>query len=568
MKRYLTLGFIALALWLASSCSSDDQATVARIGDYRITTGEFTERLKEDFRNKPLAQVTMEEKRSTLEKMLDERRKLLYAEEHDLGNDDAEYQAEYNYNVSRLIALGLYEKMVIDAVAPERLLKQYYDWKYQQVEAALIAVGSTESDKLKKPHTLREAEALAKEYKAKLEESHDPLKTARELTEDPMGRFHQNPYQLGNFSVAIDSLVHTARVGEVVGPVNLSGSYLTFKILSRKPLEKQQTFDAAKNELQRLVRGQRRADEMKLFEQYNNEFYSKFNVVYFDEDIARFAGIMAEWGQSANQQLSDFTPAQRSIVLARLNDQAVITGGELVSLFKESLLRDYRKFQTPQGLKDAFVKPQLNLYAWAMEGRNQGIDRKASVKTNIDKFRSARLSQQLEKDLEKGIAVGLEEIEAYYQENSDKYKQPAAIQIWQIASQDRQTAQTVLQRAKAGEDFTALSQAFPGGIGGTAGRFDLGYQTMANRNYAEVTQAAFEAGPGQILGPLEVRGAFLVVKTGELRPESLRPLSEVRSSIESAIFNQKKSEKRDALLEDIRKAYTYRISESILRSIG
>ena len=567
MKRYLTLGFIALGLWLVSSCSSDDQMTVARIGDYRITTAEFTERLKEEFRNKPLANVTMEEKRSTLEKMLDERRKLMYAAENNLGEDDAEYQAEYNYNVSRLIALGLYEEVVIDAVAPERLLKQYYNWKHQQVEAALIAVGSNESEKLKKPHTLREAEALANEYKAKLEESHDPLKTARELTEDPMGRFHQNPYQLGNFSVTIDSLVHTAKVGEVVGPVKLSGSYLTFKILSRKPVEKKQTFDAAKNELQRLIRGQRRADEMKLFEQYNKEFYDKFNVVYYDEDIARFAGVMEAWGQSPNQQLSDFTPEQRSIVLARLNDQA-ITGGELVSLFKESLLRDYRKFQTPQGLKDAFVKPQLNLYAWAMEGRNRGIDRKASVKNNIDKFRTARLSQQLEKDLEKGISVSAEEIETYYQANSDKYKQPAAIQIWQIAAQDRQTAQTVLQQAKAGEDFTKLSKEFPSKIGGTAGRFDLGYQTMANRNYAEVTQAAFEAGPGQIFGPLEVKGNFLVVKTGELRPESLRPISEVRSSIESAIFNQKKSEKREALLEEMRKAYTYRISDSILRSIG
>jgi hypothetical protein len=232
------------------------------------------------------------------------------------------------------------------------------------------------------------------------------------------------------------------------------------------------------------------------------------------------------------------------------------------------LTNDFRKFQTTDDLKNGYVQPQVNLLAWALEAERRKYAKQASVQNELEKFRILRLSQLFEqRAVDEDIEVSEEEIQNYYAENASRYMVPEKIQVWQIPVTDQATAQEVIRKAKGGADFQSLHNQYASQKRGRTARFELGFQTR-NTQFKEVVEKAFEIGPNQIAGPVNVDGTLCVIKTGEHTRESLKPLEEVRSSITAAITNQKKNERREALLEKLRQKYAYRINDYLIRSIS
>jgi hypothetical protein len=282
----------------------------------------------------------------------------------------------------------------------------------------------------------------------------------------------------------------------------------------------------------------------------------------------RFLEVLKAWGQNPGHDISDFTEEQRAIVLGKVGDKT-ITADDFINFFRARLNTDYRKFNTTDDLKNGYVEPQLNLLSWGMEGMKRGYQKKEDVEKNINNFRLTRLAQLFEdKIVSEGIEVSDEEIANYYNEHQDKYQVQERIQVWQIPVKDETTAREVIQKAKAGTDFEKLSKQYSAVKQGRTARFDLGYQTSQNQQFKEVVEKAFEVGSNKIAGPVMVDGTPCVIKTGQLQPEVMKPLEDVRASINATLVNDKKKEKREALLEQLRTEYAYRVNESIMRSVS
>jgi hypothetical protein len=548
-------------------CTSDDNQIVARIGSEKITQKEFREKLVEEYRNKGLAELTEEEKLKTLNNMLELRRKVLWVKEQGLENDPA-YRAELDFHRNRSLATALYNKIIIDEMLPESMLEQFYEWKNTEVEAIVIHVGFKDARIVRHDRPEEEAQQLALEYRDKLALSSEPKKTAEELTDNKRVSVLIKPYAIGRFDLSVDSVVFKAAAGEVAGPVKSDNhGFLIFKILNKKPLPRTAAYETAKGELKQILRGQMRRKEKNLFDTYSEEFQQKFNVEFFDEGMSRFLEVMKEWGQNQNRQVSDFTSEQREIELARINDRSILAG-EFIDFFKARLINDFRKFQTADDLKNGYVQPQVNLLSWAMEAESRNYEKEESVRNEVDKFRIHRLSQLFErKAVEENIEISETEIQTYYNENTDKYTVPEKIQLWQIPVKDLATAQEVIRRARSGADFQSLNKQYRFQKQGRTARFELGFQTR-NSQFKEIVEKAFEVGANQVAGPVTVDGIPCVFKTGEYHPQTQKTLDEVRASINAVITNQIKNKRREALLEELRQKYTYRINESIVRNIS
>lgn len=567
MKKLFPWLLLTPFIFLLLQCESGDQRVVARIGDEKITVKEFRQSLQNDYRGKNLAELTPEEKQKTLERMLDERRKIMWAEEKGLDKDPA-YLAEYNANRNRSLAIALYNKIVIDQVAPEAILKEYYEWKYQKLDAVVVYIGHQNSRAIRNDRSEEEAEKLAAEYREKLAVSADPQKTAEEITDNKRTPVMLKPYTLGRFDTGIDRVMFNASAGEVVGPLK-SENYglLIFKVLDKQSLPKTADFAASKGELQQVLRGQNRQQEKELFDKYSEEFKQKYGAEVFDEQINSFLAQLKAWGEKPEHQISDFTKEQRETMLAKIGDQSV-TVDDLINFFQGRLISDYRKFQTVDDLKNGYVLPQVNLLAWGEEGEKRGYHKDENVKESLEKFKIQRLSRFLEDELAaEGGEASEEEILAYYKENRDKYLLPERIQVWQIPVQDEKTARLVIQKAKSGTAFDQLNKQYAIKPKGAPNRYDLGFQNR-NSKFAAVVEKAFAAGANQVAGPVVEEGTYYVIKTGEYHAESVKPLEEVRSSINATLINERKNEKREALLGELRKKYSYRINESNMRSVS
>ena len=65
-------------------------------------------------------------------------------------------------------------------------------------------------------------------------------------------------------------------------------------------------------------------------------------------------------------------------------------------------------------------------------------------------------------------------------------------------------------------------------------------------------EVAFSLEPGQVSAPFKTTFGFHIVKVLDRRPESQRPLSEVRDLVEREIMTQKRNEVLEAFIDKAR----------------
>ena len=145
------------------------------------------------------------------------------------------------------------------------------------------------------------------------------------------------------------------------------------------------------------------------------------------------------------------------------------------------------------------------------------------------------------------ITVPEAEIAALYQQNMSQYQTPAQVRashiLFKIEGKDENAvkakAEEVLKLAKApGADFAALAQKYSedesnSGIGGELDYFGRG------RMVAEFEQAAFAMKSGEISDLVKTAFGFHIIKVVDNKPESTRPLAEVRTELEDQLKWQK-----------------------------
>lgn len=117
------------------------------------------------------------------------------------------------------------------------------------------------------------------------------------------------------------------------------------------------------------------------------------------------------------------------------------------------------------------------------------------------------------------------EIQAYYEEHLDEYRQDAAIRAAYVSLPKMATARDeaeakaeidrVFQEAKAGEDFAELARVYSDGPSGPSGG-DLGFFGKG-RMVKPFEDVAFALAPGEVSDPVKTRFGWHVIKAEEIR---------------------------------------------------
>ncbi len=143
------------------------------------------------------------------------------------------------------------------------------------------------------------------------------------------------------------------------------------------------------------------------------------------------------------------------------------------------------------------------------------------------------------------VSVTPQEVEARYRENIAMFTTPEQIRashiLFKTEGKDkaavRKTAEDVLARAKAGEDFAALAKRYSEDTSASAGG-DLGFHSRGDM-VAEFDQVAWALQPGQVSDIVESPYGFHIIKLLEKREASTRSIDEVRPQLEEQIKQEK-----------------------------
>jgi peptidyl-prolyl cis-trans isomerase C len=151
------------------------------------------------------------------------------------------------------------------------------------------------------------------------------------------------------------------------------------------------------------------------------------------------------------------------------------------------------------------------------------------------------------------------EVDAFYKQNPDRFKQPESVHASHILiglpqnatvqqkTQARAAAQDTLAKIKGGGDFAALARERSNDSSGQNGG-DLGF-IPRGQTVAPFEEAAFKLKPGAVSGVVETQFGFHIIKVHERRAARTVPFAEVSGQIKQFLEQQQKEQKLQQFVE-------------------
>ncbi len=139
------------------------------------------------------------------------------------------------------------------------------------------------------------------------------------------------------------------------------------------------------------------------------------------------------------------------------------------------------------------------------------------------------------------------EINAYYEDNPDEFTQDEQVKARHIllqinpertSEQAEEQMQAIRQRLDAGEDFAALAAELSDDPGSKTQGGDLGFFGRGQM-IPEFETAAFEAQPGDLVGPVRTSFGYHLIEVQDKRPAGKKPLDEATEEIRSLLLAER-----------------------------
>jgi peptidyl-prolyl cis-trans isomerase C len=287
-------------------------------------------------------------------------------------------------------------------------------------------------------------------------------------------------------------------------------------------------------------------------------------------------------------------PAVMPAVIAKVNGES-IESWELDSAVKQAEQR--AGSGVPADKKDAIYRGMLDelvaLHALSQESRARKFDvtdadvntQMAAIRQNfpteeayqqgllmrnltVDHLRAqtrmSLLAQKLiEQEINSKVAVQDAEVDAFYKQNVDRFKEGESVHASHILisapeNADQKTkdaarakAAQILKDVKAGKDFATLAKAQsqdPGSAekGGDLGFFPKGAMTPT------FEKVAFQLKPGAVSDVVETPFGFHIIKVLERRPARTVPLTEAAPQIKDYLTEGQRQSKLQQFVEQIK----------------
>jgi len=160
------------------------------------------------------------------------------------------------------------------------------------------------------------------------------------------------------------------------------------------------------------------------------------------------------------------------------------------------------------------------------------------------------------------IAVQDSEVDAFYKQNIDRFKQGDMVHASHIylavppnaepaeKNQKRAAASELLKQLRAGADFAKLARENSNDANAANGG-DLGFFGKGDMP-PDFEKVAFDLKPGTMSGVVELQTGLHIIKVHERRGPRTAPLAEVRDNVKEFLLNGQRQTKLNQLLGQIK----------------
>ncbi len=177
----------------------------------------------------------------------------------------------------------------------------------------------------------------------------------------------------------------------------------------------------------------------------------------------------------------------------------------------------------------------------------------------------------MESQLGEGGKVSDEEAKKFYDENTKQFEQPETVRANhilylvpegatdEVLKEKEAAAKKALERAKKGEDFTALAKELSEEPGAKESGGDLNFFTK-EQMVPEFANAAFAMKVGEISEPVKSQFGYHIIKVTDKKPAGTMKFDEVKPKLVAFLENQKQQKAVTELIDKVRKEADIKIN--------
>jgi peptidyl-prolyl cis-trans isomerase C len=195
------------------------------------------------------------------------------------------------------------------------------------------------------------------------------------------------------------------------------------------------------------------------------------------------------------------------------------------------------------------------------EASREKLDQDQEYKDAAAAFRRNYLSNRL---LQKNLGAKMTEPAAkkYYESNKRRYSTDQVHAMHILVSDETQAKDLVKKAGEPSADFQALAEKFSKDPSAKNNRGDLGFFGR-DRMVSEFTDAAFEGGVGQIVGPVKTSYGYHVIKV--IEKKAGKPMT--YDEVELRVKNDLRQELTQGYLSGLKKQAKIQVNDKAIDSL-
>lgn len=214
------------------------------------------------------------------------------------------------------------------------------------------------------------------------------------------------------------------------------------------------------------------------------------------------------------------------------------------------------QFQSPEGQKqllDELIHQELFL----INGKSNKIEESEEFKQELEFVKDNMIKQFAIRTLLDTVAVEDNEIEAFYSENADMFKNQESVTASHILVDNEDKANEILEELKGDKVFEDAAKEYSScpssQNGGDLGNFTRG------RMVPEFENAAFDLAVDELSGVVQTQFGFHIIKVTDKQEASQKSLEEAKEEIANTVLLKKQQEVYMAKVDEIKKNVTVEI---------
>ena len=261
--------------------------------------------------------------------------------------------------------------------------------------------------------------------------------------------------------------------------------------------------------------------------------------------------------------------ADSNEVLVRLGKD-FITRGDVqrrINALPEQFRSNYATPEGRQQLLDRMIEERV----WLIEANRHGLAERPQVKQQIEQQRRDLLIRMyLNELMTRNPAVSDAEASAYYAAHAAEFTVPASVSVRHIQTKTQADAKRVKQLAKTGQDWVLLAKKFSTdsltrGTGGSLGLVtrDGMFGTLGPQ--PALAESALALQEGQIGGPYKTDRGWHVLRVDQVKPQSTRPLEQVKAVIQRQLSSQHQQDFYKAQLDSARRSLGVSVDSAAIK---